>query len=184
MNALDAARRIADRLDEGGIPYAIGGALALGVWGLPRATVDVDLTTFVDEARLPSVLDALERAGVMLDRAAAARDVSRIGLFKGRIGRVVVDVFLSQHPQYEVMRTRRVRVKDPAGRGLWFISAEDLCVHKIIYGRTKDIADLESLVAVRPELDLVYVRGWIEQMVPPGDRRLGILAELERRRQD
>ncbi len=44
MNAADAAHRIAASLDEAGISYAIGGALALGVWGAPRATKDVDMT--------------------------------------------------------------------------------------------------------------------------------------------
>jgi len=52
LNALAVARRIAERLDEDGLPYGIGGALALGVWGAPRATKDVDLTVFVGEHEL------------------------------------------------------------------------------------------------------------------------------------
>ena len=63
MSAADVARRLADRLDENGIPYAIGGALALGVWGAPRNTVDVDISVFVDPAdleRLFAVRDNLE----------------------------------------------------------------------------------------------------------------------------
>ena len=53
MNAIEAARQIGSCLDEDGVPYAIGGALALGVWGVPRATKDVDLSVFdrVDELR-------------------------------------------------------------------------------------------------------------------------------------
>ena len=42
-SASEAARRIADALEAAGIPYGIGGALALGVWGFPRATKDVDV---------------------------------------------------------------------------------------------------------------------------------------------
>jgi hypothetical protein len=40
----EVVARLADRLDEDALPYAIGGALALGAWGVPRATSDVDIS--------------------------------------------------------------------------------------------------------------------------------------------
>jgi hypothetical protein len=182
LNALAVARGIAERLDEDGLPYGIGGALALGAWGAPRATKDVDITIFVVEAELPRAFAALERAGVMIDRAGATRDVAQIGMFKGRAGRMFVDVFVTGHPQYEAMRQRCVAIDDPvSGRTLSFISAEDLCLHKLLYGRPKDLIDLEQLVARRPSMDLAYVRGWLQQMVPVGDARLGVLDDLETR---
>ena len=42
----DAARSIADALEEAGIDYAIGGALAYAYYGIPRATNDIDLNVF------------------------------------------------------------------------------------------------------------------------------------------
>ena len=81
----------------------------------------------------------------------------------------------------EAMRERSKRVLDPTGAALSFISAEDLCLHKLLFNRAKDIVDLERLLAVRPELDLGYVRGWLTQMVPVGDQRLVLLEDLERR---
>jgi hypothetical protein len=181
LNALEVARRIAARLDEDGLEYAIGGALALGAWGAPRSTRDVDMTIFVSEAELPRCFDALERAGVMVDRAAATRDVARIGLFKGLAGRILVDVFVMGHPQYDDMRKRRVMIEDASGSALAFVSAEDLCLHKLVFGRPKDVADLEELLARRPGIDLDYVRSWLIQMVPAGDPRLAVLDDLERR---
>jgi hypothetical protein len=44
INAVAVARLLAEQLDSKGIEYALGGAIALGYWGLPRATVDVDVT--------------------------------------------------------------------------------------------------------------------------------------------
>jgi hypothetical protein len=178
---LDIAARIAAVLEEDGLPYAIGGALALGVWGTPRATNDIDMTVFAREAELDRVLDSLERAGLIVDRESAAKDVARIGLFKARAGRRFVDVFLLGHPQYDAMAKRRRAVTDAAGRTLVFISPEDLVVHKLLFARDKDVTDLENLFAVRTDLDLGYVRSWLSQMVPAGDRRLTILADLERR---
>lgn len=181
MSVNDVARRLGQCFDDDGIAYAIGGALALGVWGAPRQTQDVDVSVFVSPDELPRVFDALERAGVMLDRADATRRVERTAFFQGRLGRTIVDVFLSEHPQYEAMRQRATRVVDPTGAALSFISAEDLCVHKLLFGRPKDLVDLERLLAVRPGLELTYVRGWLEQMVPAGDHRLEVLEDLARR---
>jgi len=129
---------------------------------------------------LPRVLDSLGLAGVLCRRDDAARDVARIGLFQGRLGVVVVDVFLSEHPQYAEMHRRLRQVAAPDGRSLAFISAEDLCLHKLLFGRPKDIGDLESLFAVRT-LDLAYVRAWLVQMVPAGDRRVDVFDDLARR---
>lgn len=79
-----------------------------------------------------------------------------------------VDIFMSDHPHMADMYSRRLRV-------------EDLTVMKLIYGRDKDVIDLERLFAVRPQLDVGYARHWLDQMVPAGDRRHVTLEDLARR---
>jgi hypothetical protein len=180
MNPIDVARRLASAFADDGLAYGLGGALALGVWGAPRATKDVDVSVFVDSRELARVLESLERAGAMVRREDAARDVARIGLFQARLGKIVIDVFISDHSQAREMASRVRRIAEPDGTVLAFISAEDLCVHKLLFGRSKDVADLERLFAVRA-IDTAYVRSWLVQMVPSGDRRLAVLEDLERR---
>jgi hypothetical protein len=180
MNAFELSEHIAARLDEDQLEYAIGGALALTAWAIPRDTHDVDISVFAAEAELPRVIDALERSGVMVDRADAVKSVSRIGMFTGRAGRTLVDVFISTHPHFLEMRNRRQRLKYPSGATLWFLSAEDLTVMKLLYGRTKDIADLERMFSALT-LDLAYVRLWLAKMVPVNDRRLALVDDLETR---
>lgn len=169
MNAYDVARRIGLLLEADKIEYAIGGALALGVWGAPRGTHDVDLSVFVDPSRLDSLAEVYERAGVMFDRVAATKAVARTGLFRGLLGKVPVDTFVSDHPHFHEMQRRRERVKTPEGDHLYFITAEDLCVMKLFYGRDKDVTDLERLFAVR-DVDVAYVRGWLAKMPVPANR--------------
>jgi hypothetical protein len=48
--AADSAQRIAAALEAAGISYAIGGALALAIAGVPRGTADVDVNVFAPEA--------------------------------------------------------------------------------------------------------------------------------------
>jgi hypothetical protein len=179
MNPGDVAQRIGDRLEEAGIEYAIGGALALGTWGAPRTTKDVDLSIFASVADFPAVTDALERAGMMLDRERAPKDIERIGMFSGRLAGLVVDMFMSAHPHMLEMQRRRQRVDASDGTHLYFISPEDLCVMKLVYGRPKDVVDLERLFAARA-LDVAYIRGWLAKM-PVGPDRGAILDDLVRR---
>jgi hypothetical protein len=181
MSTLELAAHIAHCLDEDKLDYAVGGALALTVHALPRDTADVDISIFVAADQLPRVFDALERAGVMIDRADATRSQERIGMFTGRAGRRLVDVFLHDHPHFADMHRRRVRVRLPSGHEMWFISAEDLCITQLFFGRAKDIADLERVFAAHADLDVAYIRSWLVQMVPVGDRRLALLDDLQAR---
>jgi hypothetical protein len=178
MNAPDAASWIASRFDEDGIEYAIGGALALIAWGAPRSTADV--SAFVARRELDRVLGSLERAGVMVP-ADAAKTVERIGMFRGLMGRVPVDVFTSEHPHQQAMRERRCQLELTEGTLRWFVSPEDLAVLKLLYARPKDELDLERLFAVRTNLDFTYVEGWLARMVPAGDRRLELFNRLRDR---
>jgi len=178
----DVASRIADALDGAGLPYALGGALALGAWGVPRATVDVDVCVFVPETRLSEVLGALAEAGAEADRAAAANAVARMGMFITRADGRRVDVFVAHHPMHEDMERRRVLLPAPDGKRRHFLSAEDVLLTNFIYGRPKDVIDLERLAAVQAgRLDFAYARRWLSRIVTVGDHRLALLADLERR---
>ena len=173
---------LADRLEDDGIAYAIGGALALGAHGAPRMTRDVDLATYVPEAEVERLFDALERAGCIFRRDDARRDVERLALFRVRLGRTDVDVFVAFHPHHHEALARRVRLPGPDGRARWFLSAEDLAVHKLALFRAKDRMDLEALFAVKgPALDLAYVRRWLEALTEPGDVRRDELERLAAR---
>lgn len=46
-DAAAVAGELAERLTSRHQEYALGGAIALGYWGVPRGTVDVDLTLYV-----------------------------------------------------------------------------------------------------------------------------------------
>jgi hypothetical protein len=60
------------------------------------------------------------------------------------------------------------------------ISADDLCVMKLLYGRTKDVVDLERMFAMIPTLDLEYIREWLIKL-PAGNRHVAVLNDLIRR---
>ena len=171
--APELARRLADVLGSAGVPYAVGGALALGVWGFPRATNDVDLDIFVTAQALGPVLDILERAGFAVDVTAAESSARERGDFKIIAEGMRVDVFVSSIPLYDDVR-RRIREAPLEGRPAWFLAPEDLAIFKLLFFRAKDLLDVERLVGfLGQDFDRTYVRRWLVQLVGADDERVG-----------
>ena len=171
-SAVEAAQLIASALESSGIAYAIGGALALAVAGVPRGTADVDINLFVGSERVDEVFDLLDGLGMNIDRKAMLAQLANAGMFVARWDGMRIDVFLPSIPFSDEAARTRVRLVDAQGWSGWFLSAEALSVFKLLFFRGKDLVDLERLVAVRSELDAAYVRRWIVEMMGEEDERV------------
>lgn len=170
--AAEASQRIADLFEREAVSYAIGGALALAVAGVPRGTADVDVNVFIDDGELPRVLTLLETLGMTVDRDASIARARRDGMFIARWDGMRIDVFLPSIPFSREAERTRTRIDDGMGWSGWFLSAEALTVFKLLFFRGKDLVDLERLVAVRPDLDRAYVRSAIVTMMGEDDERV------------
>lgn len=70
-DANEVARRLAEALESEGCEYALGGAIALGFWGAPRGTVDVDVTLFLSPDEPSSCVRLWQQIGCTIDASAA-----------------------------------------------------------------------------------------------------------------
>ncbi len=142
--------------------------------------VGAHLGEALERAGLGAVLDVLESANVAFDRDQALKQAAEQGMFIGRFEQMRVDVFVPSIPfSWEAGRTR-VR-KTIAGRDLWFLSAEALCVFKLLFFRGKDLVDLERLVGVQGKsLDASYVRQHLVEMMGSDNVRVAKWDELIR----
>ena len=60
MTQLETALvEITSFLDRSGLPYMLIGGLAVAMWGEPRATLDVDLSVWVDPAGFDDAVQAI-----------------------------------------------------------------------------------------------------------------------------
>ncbi len=175
---LDAGLRLAEAFEEHGVSYALGGALAYGLYGVPRATVDVDVNVFADGAELESAFEALESLGIQVDRDRALGEAAAKGLVVLRWGDYRIDLFTASIDfSWEAERTRlRHEVE---GHAAWFLSAESLSVFKLLFFRAKDIVDLQRLIAVQGDrLDTAWVRRHLVEMMGEEDERVRKWDEL------
>jgi hypothetical protein len=179
--AAQVARAIADALERGQLPYAIGGAIALGFYAPPRATVDVDVNIFVTHGpAFTKTLRILNDSGFVAEADAAMllRQAREEGQFRGRVDGIRVDVFVSTVPFYKELK-RRVRNAVLLGRPLKILSPEDLLVLKLMFFRRKDLADAEAML--RDEgtvLDRRKVRDRLVKLVGEEDERVRAWDEL------
>jgi hypothetical protein len=171
-DALDAAFAVVDALDAAAIPYALGGALALGVWAIPRGTNDVDVNVFVEPAELDRLFEALRAAGAAVQTESARRAATRDGAFEAWMGPYRVDVFTPSIPySEEARRTRRTHTIE--GRTIRVLAPESLAVFKMLFFRPKDLVDVESLLAVQgASLDRAAVRRALVEAMGDDDERV------------
>jgi len=70
-----------------------------------------------------------------------------------------VDIFISETSfQFSTMK-RRVRLEFE-GQSMWFVSAEDLILLKLLANRPRDIGDITDILFVQGELDEAYMQKW------------------------
>ena len=168
----EIALRCVEALEADGIPCAVGGAIALGFWCPPRATLDVDLNIFVSADDVHRALAPLLALGVQ-----GEMDTMKARLQQGEAGMlyldgVRLDIFLPSIPFYAEAARRVVRLKF-LGRTLPVLSAETLAVFKMLFFRKKDLADLERLLAFQgPALDAMWVRAQLADMMGDDDERV------------
>ncbi len=175
---LDLALRLARELEARGVSYALGGALAYGLWAVPRSTADVDVNVFVEIPGLGPVLDSLGACGAAVDPARASAAAAAEGMFEAWAGTIRLDVFVPSIDFSREAEKTRVR-RDIGGQPAWFLAAESLAVFKLLFFRPKDIADLERLLALqRGKLDAAYVRGWLVRLMGEDDERVRKWDEL------
>lgn len=151
------AARIGAALDDAGLDYAIGGALALGYWSEPRGTNDVDVTVYAPVDAPDECFEALREAGGEFLESDAVPSIREHGFFRLTIEGMRVDVFLPTIPIHESCRTRRQSVKMD-GVAVYVWQAEALAIFKMMFFRPRDLLDVEAMLIDQQdafELDLV-----------------------------
>jgi hypothetical protein len=141
LKALTAA------LDSNGVPYALCGGLAMAVYGLTRATVDIDF--LVPSESLDAAISAAHDRGFTIcaapmSFAGGAVKIRRISKTDPESADLLMlDFLIVTAALAEVWRTR-CAVEWEAGN-LWVVSREGLIALKKLRGSGSDLDDIAHL---------------------------------------
>jgi len=147
-------------LEAHGYDYAVIGGIAVTVWGIIRATHDVDLKVLVPDIDYAAVRAAIRAAFPEPGRPHAPDNPL---IVSANIAGVVVD-FLLALPGYEEQIITRAVHCDLGDLQMWVCAPEDLIIQKAVAGRAKDWQDIEGvLIEQHGQLDLAYLEDWLAQ---------------------
>ncbi|MCK6552130.1 nucleotidyl transferase AbiEii/AbiGii toxin family protein, partial [Myxococcota bacterium] len=159
-----AITSLVDVLRRQRVPAILIGGVAASLLGRPRATRDVDALVWIrDPEEWPLLLTALRAHGFdprIPDALAFARK-SRVLLVRHTASGIDVDVAFAALPFEEAA----IRGASERALGSFLVplpTPEDLVIMKAIASRPRDIADIEAIVDVHPDLDRRRVRAQVE----------------------
>ena len=160
----EAIISIAEFLESEKIPYMVIGGVANIIWGVPRSTIDVDVTIFVEEARISDCVNKLSASFTALpeDPIKFADETHVIPLKTNKDIRI--DLILAQLP-YEGEAIKRAKPVKIGKNEIKVCTPEDLIVHKIISKRTKDREDVKGIInKMKDQLDRNYLDPIVEEL--------------------
>ena len=180
INAAIVAGQLAEKLQARGQDYALGGAIALGFWGAPRGTVDVDVTLYLPADQSSECVWLLQEIGCKFSQTESIASLNENGFCRVTFAGLSVDVFLPIVPFYEIARARRKSV-ELGGRPIMIWDAESLTVFKMMFFRRKDLADVEQILRTQgKQFDSPWVREQLAGIYGIRDPRLSAWDDLVR----
>ncbi len=152
------------------VPYMIIGGLANAVWGNPRATLDIDVTIWVDSDEVQKTLSMLEeRYAFMVKEPLDFILKTRVLPVRNKEN-LRIDIIFGALPFEKDAIDRAVEVK-VGDTSIKFCTAEDLILLKILSERSKDLEDVRGILRFqREKLDFTYLEPRIEELSDLLDR--------------
>ncbi len=179
LEILEGVRRLSPVLRAAGVPHAFGGALAYGLYGIPRSTNDWDVNIFLPESSALQVFATIESLGVEVPGSALIA-VEKTGQVRLNWGGKKLDLFFAYAPFHEEAR-KRMRDSEFEGVPIWVLAVEDIIVFKVIFNRAHDWRDIERIFhRMGARVDLGHAVGWLVTMLGEDDSRIDHLKRIAR----
>ncbi|MFZ0451173.1 MAG: hypothetical protein WAL98_18195 [Desulfatiglandaceae bacterium] len=169
---------IAKTFSKASLPYMIIGGQAVLLHGTPRMTKDIDITLGVDIDSLETVTAAVAAAGLEVIPEDFRPFVKETYVLPTRdaAGGIRVN-FIFSFTHYERQAIARAKVVSLLETPVMFAAVKDMVIHKI-FASPRDLEDVRSILIKNSDIDVPYVRNWIEKFDEP-DQEKGLLRIFE-----
>jgi hypothetical protein len=163
--------------EQSGIPYYIGGSLASSVYGIARATIDVDLVAGIETYHIDSLKTQLQDE-YYIDEMMIAEAIEHGSSFNliHLDTSIKIDVFIPADELYPSTAMNRRRMdtlsEERTSAKFFFGSKEDIILHKLQWfeagGRVSERQWLDVLGVIKVQadsLDKEYLKHWSKELV-------------------
>ena len=143
----------------------ITGALASGYYGLPRATVDLDVVVKLGKPDISRLVKSARKAGFEVNEREALAGVevgNRIIVRSSKAYRIDLWLLRSEYDEIAFARKCGARIFNES---TYICSPEDLILQKLRAGRTQDEDDVVGvLIRQAGKLDEKYLASWASSL--------------------
>jgi len=150
---------VADELSNLKIPYAVIGAAAVSVYGLPRASLDANAIIQIAPGEENELCRVLKKKGIIthIRKGACDDPISTVIKVKDKYGNRVDLLSGIRDIKHDVFsRTKKVKFRKDT---LIITAPEDLIVMKALAGNYQDIEDIKGIIQVwDKQLDRTLLR--------------------------
>jgi hypothetical protein len=156
-----AVQRLIERFADQGV---IIGGVAVSLLGRPRLTADVDAMLLLSLDDVPDLVKLARAEGLqprITDAIEFARR-SRVVLLQHIESGINVDISLGLLP-FEVEAVTRSIERQVGSLKVRIPAPEDLIILKAVAHRSKDMLDIEAVIAAHPHLDTRRIEYWVRQ---------------------
>jgi hypothetical protein len=171
---LDVLRIISERLAASGVPFMLTGSFALGYYGKPRMTRDLDFVVALVEEHVDSLVTAF-CADFYIDEDSARLAIKSQRMFNlmHLDSAIKVDLIVRKNSEYRHVEFERRKSVEFAGVSTWITSREDLILSKLVWasdsGSEMQLRDVRTLID--ESVDWAYLKDWAA--------KLGVAAKLD-----
>jgi hypothetical protein len=168
---LEVLKIISERLEAGRIPFMLTGSFALGYYGKPRMTRDLDFVVALLERHVERLVEAFSPDFYIdADEVRSAIKTQRMFNLMHLSSGVKVDLIVRRDSEYRQLEFGRRKPVALAGVTTWITSREDLILSKLVWA-----PDANSVSDTSPKMERLVAERY-RQMTP--DQRIRIAASM------
>lgn len=164
-------RRVSAALDANEIPYMLTGSVASSMYGIPRATNDIDIVIAPTRQQLLTVVTLFQRTGLTVTPEAAVaafRNKTQFNVIDFPQG-LKVDLIVRKDRDFSLTEFDRRKTHEVQGMTLTIATPEDVLLAKLewarIGGSERQLIDAAGILKVQGDrLDRSYIQRWVEQL--------------------
>lgn len=173
---LTALKPFVKILDKLSIPYYIGGSIASSIYGVPRATIDIDIVAEIHLNHISLLKKNLEKDYYINEDMIkeAIKCGSSFNLIHIETA-IKIDVFIRKEDPYQENVIKRKKkdtlVEDDLSTEFYFSSPEDIILNKLQWyvmgGRVSERQWLDVIAVIKVQGDLLdknYLTNWSQKL--------------------